>query len=39
MLGAVAGLASRHGVVVEGASSIGVSFPGFADALDALAVR
>ena len=29
MLGAVAGLASREGVRVEGADAVGVSFPGF----------
>ena len=29
MLGAVAGLASREGVEIEGAESVGVSFPGF----------
>jgi 3-phosphoshikimate 1-carboxyvinyltransferase len=31
MLGAVAGLASREGVEVEGAESVAVSFPGFFD--------
>jgi 3-phosphoshikimate 1-carboxyvinyltransferase len=31
MLGAVAGLASREGVEVEGAESVAVSFPGFYD--------
>jgi 3-phosphoshikimate 1-carboxyvinyltransferase len=31
MLGAVAGLASREGVRVEGADAVGVSFPGFFD--------
>jgi 3-phosphoshikimate 1-carboxyvinyltransferase len=36
MLGAVAGLVSREGVVVEGAESAAVSFPGFFDLLDSL---
>ena len=36
MLGAVAGLASRDGVEVKGAESVGVSFPGFFDLLDSL---
>jgi 3-phosphoshikimate 1-carboxyvinyltransferase len=36
MLGAVAGLASREGVDVRGAESVGVSFPGFFDLLDSL---
>jgi len=39
MLGAVAGLVSRNGVRVEGASAIGVSYPGFAHELERLAVR
>jgi len=39
MLGAVAGLVSRDGVEVEGAESAAVSFPGFYDVLEALAVR
>ena len=36
MLGAVAGLASREGVDVEGAEVVAVSFPGFFDLLDSL---
>ena len=36
MLGAVAGLVSREGVVVQGAESAAVSFPGFFDLLDSL---
>ncbi len=39
MLGAVAGLISRDGVQIEGAESVGVSFPGFYDLLDQLAQR
>jgi 3-phosphoshikimate 1-carboxyvinyltransferase len=39
MLGAIAGLVSREGVQVEGSSSIAVSFPGFAAALEGLAQR
>jgi 3-phosphoshikimate 1-carboxyvinyltransferase len=39
MLGAVAGLASRDGVAVEGADVVAVSFPGFFDLLDSLAQR
>jgi 3-phosphoshikimate 1-carboxyvinyltransferase len=39
MLGAVAGLVSRNGVRVDGASAIGVSYPGFAHELERLAVR
>ena len=38
MLGAVAGLASREGVRVEGADAVAVSFPGFFDVVDACAV-
>jgi 3-phosphoshikimate 1-carboxyvinyltransferase len=34
MLGAVAGVASRDGVEIEGFESVGVSFPGFHDLLD-----
>ncbi len=37
MLGAVAGLASRKGVTVEGFEAAGVSYPGFADDLRAVA--
>jgi len=36
MLGAVAGLASREGVRIEGADAVAVSFPGFFDVVDAL---
>jgi 3-phosphoshikimate 1-carboxyvinyltransferase len=36
MLGAVAGLASREGVRVEGAEAVSVSFPGFYDVVDQL---
>jgi 3-phosphoshikimate 1-carboxyvinyltransferase len=36
MLGAVAGLASREGVRVEGADAVAVSFPGFFEMLDEL---
>ena len=39
MLGAVAGLVSRGGVRIEGASAIGVSYPGFAAEVERLAVR
>ena len=39
MLGAVAGLASREGVRIEGAESVSVSFPGFFDLIDQLASR
>ena len=39
MLGAVAGLVSRNGVRIDGASSIGVSYPGFAAELERLAAR
>jgi 3-phosphoshikimate 1-carboxyvinyltransferase len=39
MLGAVAGLASREGVEVRGAESVGVSFPGFYDLLEQIARR
>ena len=34
MLGAVAGAVSREGVKLEGADSVGISFPGFFDLLD-----
>ena len=33
MLGAVAGLASREGVRIEGADAVSVSFPGFFEML------
>jgi 3-phosphoshikimate 1-carboxyvinyltransferase len=36
MLGAIAGVASREGVDVEGFDSVSVSFPGFHDLLDRL---
>jgi 3-phosphoshikimate 1-carboxyvinyltransferase len=36
MLGAVAGLASREGVRVEGADAVGVSFPGFFEVVERL---
>jgi len=39
MLGAIAGLASREGVEVEGAESVAVSFPGFFDLLDSVVRR
>jgi 3-phosphoshikimate 1-carboxyvinyltransferase len=39
MLGAVAGLASREGVEVQGFESVAVSFPGFHDLLEALTRR
>jgi len=36
MLGAVAGAVSREGVRLEGADSVGISFPGFFDLLDSV---
>jgi 3-phosphoshikimate 1-carboxyvinyltransferase len=39
MLGAIAGLASREGVQVEGAESAAISFPGFFDLLDSVIQR
>ena len=36
MLAAVAGLASREGVRVDGAESVAVSFPGFFELLEQL---
>jgi 3-phosphoshikimate 1-carboxyvinyltransferase len=39
MLGAVAGLVSREGVMIEGAESVAVSFPGFFDLLAQVANR
>jgi 3-phosphoshikimate 1-carboxyvinyltransferase len=39
MVGALAGLSSREGVEVSGADCVGVSFPGFFEALDSLAQR
>jgi 3-phosphoshikimate 1-carboxyvinyltransferase len=39
MLGAVAGVASREGVEIEGYESVGVSFPGFHDLLELVTRR
>ena len=39
MLGAVAGLASREGVDIEGAEAVAVSFPGFFELLDSVTQR
>ena len=39
MLGAVAGLASREGVEVEGAEMVAISFPGFYELVDSLLKR
>jgi 3-phosphoshikimate 1-carboxyvinyltransferase len=39
MLGAVAGLASREGVVVEGADTAAISFPGFYELLESVTRR
>jgi 3-phosphoshikimate 1-carboxyvinyltransferase len=39
MLGAVAGVASREGVEIEGYESVGVSFPGFYDLLEQVTRR
>jgi 3-phosphoshikimate 1-carboxyvinyltransferase len=39
MLGGIIGLVSRHGVTIENAECVDVSFPGFFDVLDAIAVR
>jgi 3-phosphoshikimate 1-carboxyvinyltransferase len=39
MLGAIAGLISREGVEIEGAESVGVSFPGFFELLEQLTQR
>jgi 3-phosphoshikimate 1-carboxyvinyltransferase len=39
MLGAVAGLASREGVEIEGAETVAISFPGFFELVEALAQR
>jgi 3-phosphoshikimate 1-carboxyvinyltransferase len=39
MLGAVAGLASREGVEIEGAETVAISFPGFYDLLDSVTRR
>jgi 5-enolpyruvylshikimate-3-phosphate synthase len=39
MLGAIAGLASREGVHVEGAEVAAISFPGFYDLLETVIQR
>lgn len=39
MLGGAIGLVSRHGVTIENADCVDVSFPGYFDVLDAIAVR
>jgi 3-phosphoshikimate 1-carboxyvinyltransferase len=39
MLAAIAGLVSREGVEIQGAESVAVSYPGFFDVLDELALR
>jgi 3-phosphoshikimate 1-carboxyvinyltransferase len=39
MLGAVAGLASREGVAIEGADTAAISFPGFYELLDSVVRR
>jgi 3-phosphoshikimate 1-carboxyvinyltransferase len=39
MLGAVAGLVSREGVRLEGDEAVSISFPGFFDLLESVAVR
>jgi 3-phosphoshikimate 1-carboxyvinyltransferase len=39
MLGAVAGVASRDGVEIEGADAVAISFPGFFELLDSVAQR
>jgi 3-phosphoshikimate 1-carboxyvinyltransferase len=39
MLGAVAGLASRGGVEVQGADAVAISFPGFFDLLESVSRR
>lgn len=39
MLGGIIGLVSRHGVTIENADCVDVSFPGFFDLLDAIAQR
>ncbi len=39
MLGAIAGLASREGVAIEGAEMAAISFPGFYDLLDGITRR
>ncbi|MEO6867560.1 MAG: 3-phosphoshikimate 1-carboxyvinyltransferase [Gaiellales bacterium] len=39
MLGGAIGLVSRHGVTIENADCVDVSFPGYFDVLEAIAVR
>jgi 3-phosphoshikimate 1-carboxyvinyltransferase len=39
MLGAVAGLVSREGVRIEGDEAVAISFPGFFDLVESVAVR
>ena len=39
MLGAVAGLASREGVQIEGAETVAISFPGFFELLEQIVQR
>jgi 5-enolpyruvylshikimate-3-phosphate synthase len=39
MLGAIAGLASREGVEVQGAKTVAISFPGFFELLDSVTRR
>jgi 3-phosphoshikimate 1-carboxyvinyltransferase len=39
MLGAVAGLASREGVEIQGAETVAISFPGFYDLLESVTRR
>ena len=39
MLGAIAGLASREGVEIEGAETVAISFPGFFELLDSVVRR
>jgi 5-enolpyruvylshikimate-3-phosphate synthase len=39
MLGAVAGLASREGVDLEGAETVAISFPGFFELLNSVVRR
>lgn len=39
MLGAIAGLASKEGVEIDGAETVAVSFPGFFDLLDSVVRR
>ena len=39
MLGAIAGLVSREGVLIEDAEAVAVSFPGFFDLLESVTKR